>query len=153
MCKGAVVSFGVKNLVNLSIEAVYQFILSTVVPRLANLWRKESVNAVAFSTASSPSTETNENDDVISLFLRAHRLKKFSFSTSWQWMRLLGFDYDNQRKSYYVDGHEREDVVAHRHSFCKNYLTTLEPYFRRCWIQVPLREAATIKTLDTTILI
>ena len=148
--KEQIVSFGVTNLVNLLIEAVYQFILSTVVPRLANLWRKESVNAVTSSTASNPSTKTNENDDIISLFLRAHRFKNFSFSTSWRWMQLLGFDYDNRRKSYYVDGHKREDVVAHRHSFCKNYLTMLEPYCRR-WIQVPLREAATIKTLDTNI--
>ena len=65
-------------------------------------------------------------------------------------MQLLGFDYDNQRKSYYVDGHEREDVVANRHSFCKNYLTIIEPYCRH-WIQVPLREAATTKALGTNI--
>jgi hypothetical protein len=54
----------------------------------------------------------------------------------------------HEKKSFYVDGHEREDVVAHRHSFCKNYLTTLEPYCRR-WIQLPLSEATTIKSLDT----
>lgn len=71
-----------------------------------------------------------------------------SFTTAWRWMRLLGFKYDTRRKSFYVDGHEREDVVAHRNAFCKNYLTVLEPRCRR-WIQLPLSEAATIKTLDT----
>ncbi len=57
--------------------------------------------------------KTNENDGVISLFLRAHRLKNSSFSTSWRWMQLLGFDYENRRKSYYVDCHKREVVVAY----------------------------------------
>jgi hypothetical protein len=153
--KEQIVSFGLKNLAHLSIEAVYQFILSTVVPRLAALWIKESLDDAA-TTSSTPSssnnstTGANEDDDVVLLFLRAHRRKNFSFSTSWKWMRLLGFDYNNRRKSYYVDGHEREDVVAHRHSFCKNYLTMLEPYCRR-WIQVPLSEAATMKTLDADI--
>jgi hypothetical protein len=27
--------------------------------------------------------------------------------------------YDARKKSFYVDGHEREDVVADRTSFCK----------------------------------
>ena len=90
-----------------------------------------------------------DNDD-IAVFLHAHRLKNLSFNTAWRWMRLLGFRYDTRKKSFYVDGHEREDVVAHRDSFCKHYLTVLEPYCRR-WIQLPLSEAATIKTLDTEI--
>jgi hypothetical protein len=31
-----------------------------------------------------------------------------------------------QRKGYYVDGHERHDVVAARKTFCEVYLTELE---------------------------
>jgi hypothetical protein len=99
--KEQIVSFGLKNLAHLSIEAVCQFILSTVVPRLAALWIKESHDDAAATTSSTPSssnnstTGANEDNDVVSLFLRAHRLKNFSFSTSWRWMRLLGFDYNN----------------------------------------------------------
>ena len=62
-------------------------------------------------------------------------------------MRLLGFRYDARRKSFYVDGHERDDVVANRIQFCRNYLTELEPYCNR-WIQVSISEAMTIKALD-----
>ena len=62
-------------------------------------------------------------------------------------MRLLGFQYDARRKSFYVDGHDRDDVVANRTKFCKTYLTELEPYCRR-WIHLSLSEATTIKALD-----
>ncbi len=80
--KEQIVSFGVKKSVNLSIEAVYKFILLTpvVLRRLANLWRKESVNAATSSTPSNPTTESNEYNDVIPSFLCAHRLKNYSFS-------------------------------------------------------------------------
>ena len=62
-------------------------------------------------------------------------------------MRLLGFQYDARKKSFYVDGHEREDVIANCTTFCKTYLTELEPYCNR-WVQVTLREAMTMKDLD-----
>jgi hypothetical protein len=42
-------------------------------------------------------------------------------------MHLLGFKYDARKKSFYVDGHEREDVVANQQAFCETYLTKLEP--------------------------
>jgi hypothetical protein len=50
-------------------------------------------------------------------------------------------------KSFYVDGHERDDVVANRTLFCNNYMTKLEPYCNR-WIQVSIFEAADKKDLD-----
>jgi hypothetical protein len=134
--KEQVVALAIKNLVHLSFEAIYQLIHSVVIPRLAALWKSESANeatsiAAATTASSSPSTSTtststinptsnvadnNQDDDTIELFLRAHRLKNMSFTTSWRWMRLLGFKCDTRKKSFYVDGHEREDVVAHQHS-------------------------------------
>jgi hypothetical protein len=62
-------------------------------------------------------------------------------------MRLPGFRYDARRKSFYVDGHERDDVVANRTLFCNNYLTKLEPYCNR-WIHISIVEAMAIKGLD-----
>ena len=71
-----------------------------------------------------------------------------SFSTTWRWMRLLGFNYyDIRRKRFYVDGHEREDVVANRQIFCETYLTKLEPYCTR-WIQCPMSTTTTRKGFD-----
>ena len=70
-----------------------------------------------------------------------------SLTTTWRWMRLFGFCYDTRKKSFYVDGHERDDVVANRAAFCRRYLTEYEPYCRR-WVQLSIIEATTIKDLD-----
>ena len=52
-------------------------------------------------------------------------------------------------ESFYVDGHERDDVVANRSTFYKRYLTEYEPYCNR-WIQLSMDEARTIKNLNVT---
>ena len=62
-------------------------------------------------------------------------------------MHLLGFRYDARRKSFFVKGHERDDVVANRTLFCNNYLTKLEPYFNR-WMHISIAEAMAIEDLD-----
>ena len=58
-----------------------------------------------------------------------------SLSTTWRWLRRLGFAYDSRKKTFFVDGHERPNVVFHRNQFCKDYLSKLEPRCHR-WIQV-----------------
>jgi hypothetical protein len=84
---------------------------------------------------------------ISSAFLNAHRLESMSLTTTWRWMRLLGFQYDSRKKSFYVDGHEREDVVGARSAFCKHYLTDYEPYCKR-WVQISVGEAKTISDLN-----
>jgi hypothetical protein len=51
-------------------------------------------------------------------------------------MKYLGYTYDRVKKSFYVDGHERPDVVEEREKFCKTYLQELEPRCQR-WVQLP----------------
>ena len=43
--------------------------------------------------------------------------------TARNWLKDLGFEYTKITKGCYVDGHEREDVVAHRLQFLKRYGT------------------------------
>ncbi|KAI2492861.1 hypothetical protein MHU86_21674 [Fragilaria crotonensis] len=159
--KEQIVAYAVKNLATLTIEAVHDFIVSTVIPRLAGVWKKDGEVATA-GIANNTSTAGVEedvrdadapvsiNEQLISSFLKAHRLESLSFTTAWRWMRLLNFKYDARRKSFYVDGHERDDVVETRKEFCKRYLTELEPYCKR-WVQVPKSEATTITDLDITL--
>jgi hypothetical protein len=40
-------------------------------------------------------------------------------TTVGRWMHYLGYTYDRAKKSFYVDGHERPDVVEERKNFCK----------------------------------
>ncbi|KAG7352840.1 hypothetical protein IV203_008888 [Nitzschia inconspicua] len=62
-------------------------------------------------------------------------------------MKQLGMKYANHKKSYYVHGHERQDVVTSRELFCKRYLVDLEP---RCirWIQITKEKAAKLQSLS-----
>jgi hypothetical protein len=50
-------------------------------------------------------------------------------------------------KSFSVDGHECDDVVASRSIFCKRHLTVYEPYCKR-WVQLSVNEANSIKGVD-----
>ena len=69
------------------------------------------------------------------LFLETHGLSTVGLTTVWRWIHTLGFSYDMRKKSVYVDGHERSDVVAYRNSFCTDYLTVYEPRCLR-WVQL-----------------
>ncbi len=62
-------------------------------------------------------------------------------------MRLLGFHYDTRKKSFYVDGYEREDVVADCNKFCRENFTEFEPYCRR-WVQMTIEDTLAMKDLD-----
>jgi hypothetical protein len=162
--KDQIVSFGVKNLAKLTIESVHDFIVTTVIPRLALLWQKDEEAAAAPATADLSAISTSmtsintiniqltgtaeDNQEVVNkLFLRAYGLESMSFTTAWRWMRLLGFSYDTRKKSFYVDGHEREDVVANRTQFCTSYLTELEPYCNR-WVRMSISKAMTMTDID-----
>ena len=160
-------AFAIKNLATLTIEAVHDFIVSTVIPRLAGVWKKdgEVVTAgIAYTSTTSPTriavnVEVSDAEDttpassvdidaqLISSLLKAHRLESLNFTTAWCWVRLLNLKYDAGKKSFYVDGHERDDVVETRIEFCKRYLTELEPYCNR-WMHVPKTEATTMKDVD-----
>ena len=163
--KDQIISFGVKNLATLTIEGIHDFIVSIVIPRLASVWQEDQKAATisANHTSGRPATSTSVdgyietpvdsirqeegNQELTSAFLKAHGLESMSFTTAWRWMRLLNFKYDTRKKSFYVDGHEREDVVENRKEFCKRYLTELEPYCTR-WIQVSKEDASMINDLD-----
>ena len=145
--KDQIVSFGIKHLATLTIESVHDFVISTVVPRLTLTWQNENLErSTSTSTTSKPGHDGDE-DSTTNLpgnsFLNAHGLQSMSLTTTWRRMRLLGFRYDTRKKSFYVDGHERDDVVATRAAFCKRY----EPYCNR-WLQLLVSDAMTINYLN-----
>lgn len=82
-------------------------------------------------------------------FLDEHKLKELCLSTIWRWMKYLGMNYSARHKSFYVDGHEREDVVQDRENFCLKYLTQYEQKCLR-WVQVKKSQAELIDGLDLT---
>jgi hypothetical protein len=118
--KDQIVSLGVKNLANSMIVGIHDFIVSVVIPRLARVWKEDQkVLATASDRASTAAAAAilhqeeahNKDELLIASFLKAHGLESMSFTTAWRWMRLLNFKYDAQKNSFYVDGHECNDVV------------------------------------------
>jgi len=109
--------FCLLDLANLSIDKVQNYVISTAVPKCMT---RDGVSI-------------EEKD----MFLKRYGLETISHPTIYRWMtNVLGFSYCDRQKTYYVDGHEREDVVLYRNEFCKRYLTTYEPRCMR-WLQLP----------------
>ncbi len=149
--KGQIVSFDIKNLATLTIESVHNFRVTSVIPRLARTWLSENVVTASITDTTGDAAGDELSSDhtapTINSFLNAHRLASVSLTTTWRWMRCLGFNNDTRKKSFYVDGHERDGVVANRRTFCKRYLTEHEPYCK-CWVQVSDDEAKTMKNIN-----
>jgi hypothetical protein len=111
-------------------------------------WQRERMASASNSDGIEPVDDVADGISTISsAFLNAHRLESMSLTTTWRWMRLLGFQNDTRKKSFFVDGHEREDVVGAHSIFCKRYLTDYELYCN-CWVQISVDEANTINDLN-----
>jgi hypothetical protein len=78
-------------------------------------------------TTNEQTNQTTIKDCLLSRYME----HPISISTTWRWLRRLGYRHDNRKKSFFVDGHERPDVVFYRNDFCTNYLSKLEPRTHR----------------------
>jgi hypothetical protein len=58
-------------------------------------------------------------------------------------MERLGFWYQPRKKCYYVDGHEKPEVIAYRQNFIHRYFQHEKRMFR--WIQLPLLEVESME--------
>ncbi len=63
-----------------------------------------------------------------------------------RWMHYLEFSNDKVKKSYYVDGHKKEEQVQHRSKFINTYLSEIEPFMHR-WVQMTLASFQTMQSL------
>ncbi|KAI2502439.1 hypothetical protein MHU86_12015 [Fragilaria crotonensis] len=134
--KDQMTAFGLGNLSILTVELVQVFCIEELFPKLFKQWCndiEESNSSINSNDHHNPASLTQER------FLKEHGISNFSIPTCWRWLHQLGFTYNIQRKGYYVDGHERDDVIASRRQFCHKYLTELEPKCCR-WVQYALSE-------------
>eukprot|EP00957_Ditylum_brightwellii_P161518 12298241-Ditylum_brightwellii.AAC.1 len=78
--------------------------------------------------------------------LKAIKLQEnINLSTTYRWMRSLGYKFCKQAKCYYADAHECPDVVRYRRTFDCHYLDEYELYMMR-WVQIPLMALRSIFT-------
>jgi hypothetical protein len=71
--------------------------------------------------------------------MQRYGLMKLCPGTVCRWLKLLGFTYEAQCKSYYVDGYEKCETVTYRKVFVKKYLSEEVQMFR--WLQIEQEEA------------
>ena len=131
--KDQMAAFGLSNLSTLTVETMRRFCIDDLFPKLFLQFCTENTADAYRGHHVTESVPTMAN------FLQYHGIRTFAFSTCLKWMKLIGFTYSHQRKSYYVDGHERDDVVDSRRIFCCKYLTEIEPRCLR-WVQYDAKE-------------
>jgi hypothetical protein len=127
----------IANLADLTVELARNELITNIIPN-ANAQNQSDVNGVdeCASADCHDKEEENENNRRIQdCLLQVYLDFPVSMSTTWRWLRRLGFSYDTRKKSFFVDGHERPNVVFRRNEFCILYLSKLEPRTHR-WIQV-----------------
>jgi hypothetical protein len=119
--------YALSNLTSLTRDRVHNYLHEVAVPKVHQKNNKKLAE-----------------DDLPQLsledFLFQYRLKTLSIETTGRWMSYLGFTYTRRKMSYYVDGHEREDVVADRKLFCQRYLNVHEIRTFR-WLQLTHEQA------------
>ena len=127
--------FCIENLSDLTVEMAKDQLMIKIIPSAVESVKKEESTS---DNASSNNDEDNKNknkrlkqDSLLHRYLQS----PISSSTTWRWLHSLGFSYSARKKTFFVDGHERQDVLVRRNEFCKEYLTKWEPRCHR-WIQV-----------------
>jgi hypothetical protein len=129
----------IENLADLTVDMAREQLINKTIPSAVEAMKKEEMSS---SDDPSSSIDYRNNDDKKDkrlkqdLLLRRYLQSPISSSTIWRWLHALGFSYSARKKTFFVDGHERQDVVVRRNEFCKEYLTKIEPRCHR-WIQVP----------------
>jgi len=138
------VSYCISNLADLTVELARNELVTRIIPKCILLESQQDNDDEDETTTHHNETAEmfeNNNDEnqmpktIKDSILMAYNDKPISMSTAWRWLKCLGFNHCSRRKSFFVDGHERPDVVFYRNEFCTNYLSKLEPRTRR-WIQV-----------------
>ena len=125
--KSQMISYCKNNIENLTTEALYSWFHDDALPNLVTQRNKEL----------SDIGETNEAA-TIDTILEEHGLTNLCKKTVLNWMTTMGFKYSPKQKSYYVDGHERPEVVSHRKQYVSDYVRNEIRTFR--WIQLPENE-------------
>ena len=69
--------------------------------------------------------EFNISSNELSLkeILFEYDLKSICSTTMWQWMKFLGYKYNERNKCYFSDKHEHEENIQYRKEFIKKYFT------------------------------
>ncbi|KAI2509704.1 hypothetical protein MHU86_4686 [Fragilaria crotonensis] len=130
----------IENLADLTVEMARNHLVTSLIPsaaaaRTINIDVVDNNEIIGEVLQEEEGGSSMQQKTIKGCLLRVYLESPISLSTTWRWLRRLGFTYDTRKKSFFVDGHERANVVFRRNEFCTHYLTKLESRAHR-WIQV-----------------
>ena len=93
------------NILTLKVENVHTFIAEKVIPDLVKKIQTERKD------------EQYIQDDLFNKY----NLQKFSLSTTYKWMKHIGYKFVCRKICYYVDSHDSEENIAYCNTFIDRY--------------------------------
>jgi hypothetical protein len=133
------IEYCIENLADLTVELAHNELFTMILPNALAQQNQSFEDGVDHEEGSR--TDGGQKNDCL---LQIYTDFPISQTTTWRWLRHVGFSYDSRKKSFFVDGHERPNVVFHRNEFCMQYLAKLEPRTYR-WVQLTKQAAEQYK--------
>ena len=151
--KEATIKYCHENLGDMSVERVHKELVDNIIPSVAD---EENIEKENDATATLDNLEVDIDGEVgVDETNQQHKqpyqrqrqktighsvLQSYvnrapSLATVWRWLKTCGFKYDVEKKTFFVDGHERKENRKHRFTFCTKYLKKMELQMFR-WIQI-----------------
>ena len=130
--------FALNTLNKLTMESLHDYIHSVLLPDLRDTKRSERAEILKEEGIDEERIATHIDVITVDSILAESNLKVLNQETIRNWMHKLGFKYEERKKCFFVDVHEREDVVKDRNIFVKNYLAG--ELRRHVWIQKRVNE-------------
>lgn len=133
--KALIIKCALENLNQLSVEFLHDYIHSTLLPSMV----EEQVSELRKDLDEMENEEGKRMIEekiglvTVDSILKANHLTVLNEETIRQWMHKLGFKYEERRKCFFVDSHEREDVVRDRNAFVADSLA--KDLRQHCWLQ------------------
>lgn len=147
--KTLITKYAMENLNILTMEMMHDFIHKTLLPNLKEQMvseLREELNAMESEEGRGEIEERIESITVDSILKESH-LSVLNAETIRRWMHKLGFTYEDRKKCFFVDVHERDDVVEDRNVFVKDYLR--KDLRRHCWVQKQADDVELLELYET----
>lgn len=131
--KSLISKFALDNLNNLTMERMHDYIHTTLLPEIVSKVQSELRDEMEKDGQDESTIKAKVDLVTKDTILKESHLKVLNEETIRGWMHKLGFQYTERKKCFFVDVHEREDVVKDRHEYVQHCLK--QDFRRHCWIQ------------------
>ena len=132
--KSLISQHALQNLNDLTMSTMHDYIHNTLLPNLRDAAQSELREELEEEAGNNEDAIREQLEKItVNSILRECNLTVLNEETIRQWMHKIGFQFEERKKCFFVDAHEREDVVQDRNAYVKDALE--QDLSRHCWIQ------------------